>query len=277
MTSPATISDRAVLTPPARRILGLILRHMYLYMESWPRLIEMMYWPMLNIAMFGFVSLAMVRHFGKVDVMTDTYLGGLLLGEAFARVQIAMLIFYMEEVWSRNLGHLFASPLRLRDYLGGLMAFSALRSLISIFPAYVVAYFLFDFNILKFGMALPFYIALLCFNGWWSGTLIVSLLLRFGLAAEWLGWMCSWLLMPFMAPYYPVEILPKPFQAISWLLPGTYVFESMKEQVATGAIRFEYLGIAFLLNIAYSIISIWIFARSFRSARKSGGLLQMGE
>ncbi len=274
MTSSAT---RKSPLPSLRRIHGLTLRHLYLYKESWPRLVEMMYWPILNIILFGFISMAIMRRTGHADVTTDAYLGGLMLAEILVRSSMAMLIMYMEEVWSRNLGHLFASPLRLRDYIAALMTLSTARCLIAVIPAFAIVYFLFDFSILRMGWALPLYTALLCFNGWWYGMLVISLLMRFGLAAEWLGWMCSWLLMPFMAPYYPVSILPKAFQYISWSLPSTYVFESMKQQMATGAIRFDYLGIALALNILYLGLAALVVRRAFAHARNSGGLLQMGE
>jgi ABC-2 type transport system permease protein len=80
-----------------------------------------------------------------------------------------------------------------------------------------------------------------------------------------------------MAPYYPVSILPHAFQIISWSLPGTYVFESMKAQIATGSARVDYLWIALVLNAAYFALASFVFSRAYRSARKSGGLLQMGE
>jgi ABC-2 type transport system permease protein len=256
---------------------GVALRHAYLYMGSWPRLVEMMYWPVLNMTLFGFVSLSIVHRFGHTDVMTDSYLGGLMLLEILTRTVMGMLVMYMEEVWSRNLGHMFASPLRLRDYVAGLISLCTLRSLVSVIPAFVIVYFLFHFSILQLGWNLPLYAALLLFNGWWYGLLIVALLLRFGLAAEWLGWMSTWLLLPFMAPYYPVSILPDFLQAVAWTLPGTYVFESMKAQIATGSARFDYLGIAVVLNAVYFVLAAFILNRAYSYARKSGGLLQMGE
>ena len=277
MTLPATAPETSSPLPSLRRIYGLALRHVYLYQGSWPRLVEMMYWPIINVMLLGFVSLSIVNRFGHVDVMTDAYIGGILLTEIFSRSVMAIMLVHMEEVWSRNLGHLFASPLRLRDYIAGGIVPSSVRCLIAVTPAFILAYFLFDFSILKLEWALPLYIALLLFNGWWIGMMIVSLLLRFGLAAEWLGWMCIWLLIPFMAPYYPVTILPHAFQVISWALPGTYVFESMKIQIATGVARMDYLAIALVLNALYFLAATFIFTRAFRSAKNSGGLLQMGE
>ena len=262
---------------PLRRIWGLMLRHFDLYKESWPRLVEMMYWPMLNMTLFGFVSLSIVHSFGHTDVMTDAYLCGVMLTEALSRSVMGMLIMYMEEVWSRNLGHLFASPMRLRDYVAGLIGLCTTRCLLSVIPAFIAVYFLFHFSILQLGWNLAIYIGLLCFNGWWYGLLIISLLMRFGLAAEWLGWMSTWILLPFMAPYYPVSILPQAFQVISWCLPATYIFESMKAQIATGSARFDYLAIGLGLNVLYFAVACFVFKISYRSAKNSGGLLQMGE
>jgi ABC-2 type transport system permease protein len=263
--------------PSLRRVYGLVLRHLYLYRGSWPRLVEMMYWPMLNLGLYGFVSLSIVRQYNDAAILTGAFLGGLLLSEILVRSTLAMMVMYMEEVWSRNLGHLFASPLRLRDFVAGLISLGTARTLLSVTPAFIVTYYLFDFSILQLGWYLPVYVTLLCLNGWWFGLLIISLLLRFGLAAEWLGWMSSWVLMPFMAPYYPLSILPAGFQAIGRCLPGTYVFESMKAQVATGNARPDCLWLALGLNLVYFAAACVVFALSFRSARKSGGLLQMGE
>ena len=121
MTLPAIVPESNPTRLMLRRCYGIALRHVFLYVQSWPRLVEMMYWPMLEISLYGFISLSIVRRYGHVDVLADSFLGGVMLMEILTRSVLAMLVMYMEEVWSRNLGHLFASPLRLRDYVGGLM------------------------------------------------------------------------------------------------------------------------------------------------------------
>ena len=40
----------------ARRVWGLMYRHLALYRRSWPRLIELMYWPILQMVVWGFVT-----------------------------------------------------------------------------------------------------------------------------------------------------------------------------------------------------------------------------
>ena len=107
--------------------------------------------------------------------------------------------------------------------------------------------------------------------------MIISILLRFGLAAEWVAWMATWLLVPFFAPYFPVSVLPQGFQIISRALPPTYVFESMKGLISEGDLKPENLLIALALTIFYAILAALIFWRAYRNACRRGGLLQTGE
>ena len=44
-----------------RRVWGLAYRHLALYRRSWPRVLEVMYWPTLEILVWGFVSLSLMR------------------------------------------------------------------------------------------------------------------------------------------------------------------------------------------------------------------------
>ena len=260
-----------------RRLLALLLRHVYLYLGSWPRLVEMIYWPMINILMWGFVSLYLLHQFSSAVIIANVFLAGVLLSEIPLRSNMGMMVLFLEEIWSRNLGHLFASPLRLSNYIASVIGLSFMRTTIALIPAILTAKYLFGFSLFSFGWPLLLYILLLLMSGWWLGLLVLSLLLRFGIAAEWIGWMSSWLLIPLIAPYYPVSILPHWLQGISWSLPATYVFESMKSLLNNGELHGDYLWISFGLNIFYFTLSSVIFYKSYQGARRRGGLLQVGE
>jgi len=260
-----------------RRIYGLLLRTFYLHIGSWPRLIEVMYWPTINMLIWGFTSLYVLREVGHVTTIIDVMLGGILLGEILLRSQLGVMMLFMEEIWSRNLGHLFASPLRMPDYLVGLFILSFLRMAIAIIVAVIVAKYLFGFSLLSLGSPLISYIALLVVNGWWYGLLLIAMLVRFGLSTEWLAWMSSWITIPLIAPYYPVSVLPKALQYVSYALPGTYVFESMKSQFAGQGMLTDALLIAFGLNGFYMVVAILVFRAAYRAALERGSLLQMGE
>jgi ABC-2 type transport system permease protein len=256
---------------------GVALRHGYLLMGSWPRILEMIYWPIVNIMMIGCLSLYVVRQFTDAQVLASTFIAGALLGEFLVRVNFAMLVLFMEEIWSRNLGHLFASPIRIADYVSSLFFLSTIRCALALTPTIFAAKYLFHFSLFSLGWPLLAYIGLLVLNGWWSGMLIQSLLLRFGVVAEWIGWMGIWLLIPFSAPYYPVSVLPPWIQPISHALPSTYVFESMKGLLDHSGWHPEKLLLALGLNILYFIAAAVTFRSAYRSTLRRGGLLQTGE
>ena len=260
-----------------RRIWALALRHIYLHLGSWPRIVEMMYWPLVNLASWGFMSLYLTKRFTHIEALGSAIVAGVVLTEVFIRPSMMALMLFMEELWSRNLGHLFASPLRMWEYAVGLMAITIVRASIALIPMFVLAYYLFGFSLFSLGWSLTAFIPLLALNGCLYGLMVISILLRYGLAAEWLAWVATWLLVPFFAPYFPVSILPAGFQIISRALPPTYVFESMKSLISEGELHPEKLLIALGLTVLYGFIAACVFWRAYQSARRRGGLLQSGE
>lgn len=260
-----------------RRLWALTLRVLYLHIGSWPRLIEVFYWPTINLLIWGFTSLYIAREIAHANLVIQTLLAGILLSEVLIRVEMGTMVLFMEEIWSRNLGHLFAGPLPVFDYVLGLFGLSFIRMIVAISVAVLVAWALFGFSLLALGWPLVAYIALLTVNGWWYGLLLMALLIRFGLAAEWLAWMSTWVIIPLIAPYYPVSILPVPLQFLSHLLPATYVFESVKSLIGGHAFNGHDLIISLLLNGFYFVVSGWVFSRAYAAARREGRLLQMGE
>ncbi len=278
LTLPATAPERP--DRPAlllRQIKGLALRHVYLHLGSWPRFVEMFYWPIVNMASWGFASVYIMHRFEGTAALGPSLVAGVLLSEMLVRVQVTMLMLFMEEMWSRNLGHLFASPLSFTSYITGTTAVALVRSALAITPALILAAYLFNFSILSLGWPLAAYIPLLAMSGVWCGNLILALILRYGLAAEWLAWMATWFLLPLTAPYYPVSILPAAMQATALALPPTYVFESVKSQIAGNGVHPENLLISLGLNLLYLAGSAFVLRAAWRSARCRGGLLQMGE
>jgi ABC-2 type transport system permease protein len=280
LISPVTAQCPEISNPTKlyfRRLLAMVQRHVFLYLGSWPRFIETLFWPMLNMLMYGFVSLYMLRQFSNATVVASVIVAGTILNELMLRTTMGTMVMFLEEIWSRNLGHLFVSPLKTSDYITASMGFTFVKSIVSIVPAVFVAMALFKFSLFSLGWPLAAYVVLLIMSGWWYGLLVISLLLRFGIAAEWMAWMSTWLMIPLVAPYYPVDILPSWMQVISWSLPPTYVYESAKSVLAGGPVHGDYLLWALALNIAYFIGAAFIFKRAYDGARRRGGLLQVGE
>jgi ABC-2 type transport system permease protein len=255
----------------------MFLRYIYLLFESWPRIVEMFFWPMLEVVIWGFFNnYVMQQQNGNVGYLAY-FLPAVILWNSMVRTGLAMLTLFLEEMWSRNLGHLFASPLKPGTYIFGLMQFSVLRMLCAIGPCILMAGLLFHSWLTQLGAALPFFIINLAFTGWALGLLVASLLLRYGQAVEWIAWFMSFILLPISAVYYPVLILPPWLQTVSWCVPSTYIFEAMRTVIKGGPMPWDMMLKALALNVVYLIVMLKVFFAAFEGARKSGGLLQMGE
>ncbi|WP_145134790.1 ABC transporter permease [Roseomonas gilardii] len=269
--------------PAARRVWGLMYRHLALYRHSWPRVLELAYWPILQILLWGFTSRwlaergALGPDAGTGALIGGALIGGVLLWEVALRAQMGFSLTFLEEIWSRNLGHLFVSPLRPREMLAALMAMSMLRTLVALIPAAALAWLLYGFDVLALGPVLVLFFAALMLMGWAISLAVVAMILRHGAGAESLAWSLLFGLAPFAAVFYPVSALPEWVRPLSWALPATHVFEGMRAALLDGHIAWGHLAAAFGLDALWLAAMGWVFLDQFRRARASGALVSIGE
>ena len=259
------------------RILALVLRHWYLLRGSWPRLLELVYWPMVQLLIWGFLSRFLMDNSSWVAQAAGVLVGAVLLWEVVLRSQLGVTLSFLEEMWSRNLGHLFVSPLHPLEWAGSLVVMSMIRSAIGLTPAFVIAALLAGFSLFDLGLPLVLFFASLMMMGWWIGLLILAIILRHGLGAESIAWMSLFVLAPFSCVYYPLEALPGWLQPVAMMIPATYVFEGMRDILFNQSVNWGQLVLSLGLNIGYLSFSVVMLLSSFRHARKEGKLLQMGE
>jgi ABC-2 type transport system permease protein len=259
------------------RIGAMILRYWYLLRGSWPRLLELAYWPTVQMLLWGFISSFMATNSSWVAQAAGVLIAAVLLWDVLFRGQLGVSISFLEEMWSRNLGHLFVSPLKPSEWVASLMAMSLIRTLIGTLPAALLAIPVFGFSVFDLGPMLVLFFANLIIMGWWLGLLIVALILRHGMGAESLAWAAVFLLAPVSAIYYPVSVLPDWLQWVAWFLPSAHVFEGMRALMFDGNLRLDHLVWAAGLNAAYMAASVMVFMYFFDVARQRGALLQTGE
>ncbi len=266
------------MNPSLRRIWGLVYRHLALYRRSPPRVIELMYWPILQMVVWGFITAYLAGAQNNVaSVGAGILLGGVLLWEAALRSQMGFSISFLEEIWSRNLGHIFVSPLRPRELVAGLMVMSVLRAAIGVVPAMILAWVLYSFNILSVGPALVGFFAALIIMGWAVALGVTSLILRYGAGAEALAWSVLFGITPFAAVFYPVNVLPGWLQPFALALPAAHVFEGMRAALLEGRFAAGHMAAAFALDAVWLAGMSWVFMRQFQGARVRGALLNIGE
>ena len=259
------------------RIWSLVLRYVYLLRGSWPRVLELAYWPAVQIVLWGFISVFLRGQSSMVAQAFGVLLAGVMLWDLMFRGQLGVSVSFFEEMWSRNLGNLFVSPLRPWEMIVALLAMSLLRTLIGMVPASLLTILFFHFSIYSLGWPLlAFFVNLLVF-GWAIGLAVSGLVMRVGLGAEGFAWAAIFAIAPISAVYYPVSVLPHWLQAIAWTLPPAYVFEGMRSVVLEHCFHPDLLVSAMALNVVYFGAGSLAFLLFFRSARINGNLLQIGE
>ena len=271
------LSRQAGLGPSLRRIRALVMRHAFLLLKSWPRIVSMAYYPTVTMVLWAFLTLYLAPTNRFLTDAPGFFIGAVLLWDVLFRGQLGVSLTFIEEVYARNLGNLFVSPLRLHEFIAGQLIMSVLRTLIGVGGACLFAWLLFRYSIFTMGLPLvAFFTCLLAF-GWAIGLAVSAMILRYGLGAEELAWAAIFLVAPVSGVYYPIAVLPPALQAISWALPPAYVFEGMRAVLLQQTFRVDYFRNALLLDAAYVAAGAAIFAVAVHSARKRGTLLQMGE
>jgi ABC-2 type transport system permease protein len=253
-------------------------RHGCMYRRSWPRLVEIAYWPTLNMLIWGFTSAYIAHaHAAPRALAAGALIGGVLLWEITLRSQMGVTVGFLEEIWSRTLGHLFVSPLRPAELIAALLAVSALRTLVGLFPATIIAYLLYRYDIFAPGPLMLLFFANLLVMGWWMALGIVSLLFRYGAGAEALAWTLAFGITPLACVYYPVAALPFWLQPLAHALPAAYIFEGLRGALAGQPLQWGQLALATALNAGWIFLAIAVFAAEFRHARVRGALISIGE
>ena len=260
-----------------RRVAAMVLRYWYLLRSSVPRLLDLFYWPAVNVVLWGFFSQFLAGNSSFVAKAGGVLLAGMFLWDVMFRSQLGVSVGFLEEVWSRNLGHMFVSPLRAHEWLISLMVVSIARTAIGLAPAVLIAMAVFHFSIFDLGLPLAGFLVNLMMMGWWLALLIVAAILRYGQGAENLAWAAAFVLSPISAIYYPVEVLPAWLQSVALALPSAHVFEGMRGVMVQHVFRLDRLLDALGLNLAYLAAASAVFLWAFRSARRRGALLQLGE
>ena len=281
MTDGQDIYDGGVCVPQptfsVRRVWAMILRHMFILRRSWPRLLELAYWPMIQMILWGFVTKFFMGHSSWVAEAAGVLISAVLLWDVLFRANLGVSLPFIEEMWSRNLAQLFVSPLRDSELIASLVLMSLVRTLISVTPAAFLALPFYDVWVFELGLSLLAFFTNLLIFGAVIGLTVAALILRFGLGAESLCWLGIFLLAPVSAIYYPVDALPDWLQWIALALPSAHTFEGMRGVLFDGAFSWKHFFWASGLNAALLLAAALFFLHMMRTARIKGLLLQQGE
>ena len=214
-----------------RRILGVALRQWLTLRRSVPRLFDIFYWPVLEVALWGLVTQYLLRQAGA-SFAPSLLIGGMILWTLLHRAAEDASIAFLEESWSQNLTNLFASPLKPVEYLIASAVVGVGKLLGAAAAVTGLAAWFYGYGVWELGPTLLGAIPALVAFGWALGLLTIGLVLRYGRQVDVLAWSITIIFQPIVCAVYPLNVLSPELQIVAGLLPPTHVFEAARAAAA---------------------------------------------
>ncbi|MDC0418168.1 ABC transporter permease [Pelagibacteraceae bacterium] len=259
------------------KIYGLSLRHIYLIRNSFPRILDLIYWPSVQVFLWGFISEFFTASSTYYNNTVGVILTAAILYDFLFRSSISYNMMFLEEIWSRNFTNLFIAPIKISEIIAALTMTAIFRTLIGLVPAVLVAIPLFGVSIFKLGIPLIFLLIALYIFGITLGLLVTAGLLRFGPSFENIAWASLFFLAPLGCIYYPIEILPNTLQIIAKSLPLVHIFEEMRNILINQTVNVGEIIKSILISFTYFTLGVMVFYISYYGAKKKGTLINIGE
>lgn len=252
------------------RVWAMVLRDFYNMRHSLDRLSDMFYWPLMDLFIWGLTGLYFARsNIGNPQAM-EVILTGIIFWLVIWRAQYEININLLSEMSDRNLVNIFASPLKIEEWIVSAVLFGFLKMIASFSFISVLAFLLYRYNVFIYGfLILPIIVSLLL-TGWAIGFVVLGFIIRYGQKIQTFAWTGAALVAPFAALYYPLSILPAWAQKVALLIPPSYMFEGMRQVIFTGAFSLDKFIISFGLNFIYLILSVLFFLHMFNRSKKLG-------
>lgn len=257
-------------------IQALVTRQVLLFTRNPVRAFELFFWPIVQLLVWGFVTVFLQREVGGEGFpqFITFLIGAIILWDALFRSQQGVAISFLEDVWTRNLLNIFAAPIRMTEYLAATFAVGLLRVVVTATVLAVIALFAYSFNLFQFQWTLIAFYGNLMMFGWALGIISISMILRYGHAAESLAWAVPFMIQPFACVFYGIDVLPPFMQAIALAMPPAHVFEGMRQLLETGEIHAQHLAFATGLNVLFLGASGFLFSKMLGTARDQGLLVK---
>ncbi|MFL2889514.1 MAG: ABC transporter permease [Pelagibacteraceae bacterium] len=259
------------------KIYGLSLRHLYLIKSSFPRILDLIYWPSIQVFLWGFISKFFTLESAYYSNTVGVILTAAILYDFLFRTSISYNMMFLEEIWSRNFTNLFIAPIKISEIITALTLTAIIRTSIGLIPAALLSIPLFGVSLLSLGVPLLLLLLSLYIFGVTLGLFVTSGLIRFGPSFENIAWASLFFLAPLGCIYYPIEILPSFLQYIAKLLPLVYIFEEMRNILINGTVNYFTLLKSISISSLYFILGVIIFYLSYYGARIRGTLINIGE
>lgn len=251
------------------RIIAVMQQEYFITKRSLEVIFDLFIFSSITVIVFGFVAKYLA---GSQNTTGAVYLIiGLVLWEIVRVGQYSVTVSVLWNVWSRNLSNMFVSPLSTAEYLAALMISSIIKCAVVLIIVGFIVFYITGFNILKIGFLniILDFTNLIIFS-WSMGIILTGLIFRFGTRIQAMAWGAVFLFQPLSASFFPITILPKPIQIISYYIPATHVFVAARKNFTNPQTDWSLFFLAIGLNIIYFATSCLIFYLFYRKSLETG-------
>ncbi len=252
-------------------IQAVVLRYIRLWRRDLNSLLFAFYWPILDVLVWGFMG-AWIQ-----STQTDGFenyqaaaLLGILLWQTAARGANVIGMAFMEELWSCNIVNLFSLPIRMGEWIIGIILYTMIMMFMTTLFAMTLIYFFYTVSIMQVISTFLIFFLPLFFSGIWLGFTILQILIILGKRGMELAFVVAWFLLPFSGAFYPIDVLPHWLQVVSSVFPMNYVFEGMRGYLMHQQDPTWHLVKGLILSILYAAASIALFVYCFNRSKQKG-------
>ena len=248
---------------------AVVLRHLRLWMRDYNLIMVTLYWPLLDVLVWGFLG-AWMQQLQSDRNYEQVFLLGILLWQVVARTAVWISASFVEEVQSYNVINLFTLPLRITEWMMGITLFALLLSFgTALYCIGLMKYFYTVSAVKLLSMLLMFGPALfIC--GIWLGFLGLQVLVNFGKRGYELMYIFAWAAAPFCSAFYPREVLPHWAKVVSYCLPMSYIFEAMRSYILHDINPWPSIFFGSAMAALYASSAIIIFLYLFNKSKQKG-------
>lgn len=252
-----------------RRVWAVFLRYFYL-LTKFDQVCDLFYWPTIDILLWGITSVWIQKADPDFPQIAQAILTALVYWQILWRGNYEIAVNILQEFWNRNLVNMFGTPLKIWEWMAGVMLVGFAKTFVSLFFGALLVFLLYSINVFALGWAFLPFLGSILLSGWMVGFLASSLVIYFGQRLQTVGWMLAFVFAPFSAVFYPVSALPHWAQMIAKVLPMSYIFEGVRHVLREGTFASHECLMSYGLNAIYLVGSMLLFAWMYEKSRVKG-------
>lgn len=251
-------------------IWAMVLRHLRLWKRDMNLVMMTLYWPLLDVLIWGFLGTWMQQVQGNGQNFEMVFLLGILLWQVVARTAIWISASFDEEIQAYNLINLFTMPLSIIEWLAGVIIFAFFVSLATAIYCIGLIMCFYTISLWKMISMFALFAPGLFISSIFIGLLGLQVLVTGGKRAREVIYIFAWAAAPFCSAFYPREVLPQWAKVVSYCLPMSYIFEAMRSYLLHGSNPWPSILFGTSMAIIYAAIAMVMLIYLFNKSKQKG-------